>query len=181
MSAPNPLAQPFRVTPIEDEVVFLGSGPISFSMTVDAARASFHSLAEALQRVALARSAEAGRGPTRLVIMVVDDEPMLRELGSAVLQEAGYLVVEAPNAIKALEVLEAGLRVDVLFTDVQMPGEMDGLELVQRVRRRWPAIKLLVTSGKAAPIALPTDGRFLAKPYLVADLLEQIDDMMALA
>jgi CheY-like chemotaxis protein len=80
---------------------------------------------------------------------------------------AGFEVVEAANADEAIEVLEARRDIMVVFTDIQMPGSMDGLKLARAVRGRWPPIKIVATSGRpdVEETDLPEGGRFLPKPY----------------
>jgi len=80
---------------------------------------------------------------------------------------AGFEVVEAGNADEAIEVLESRRDITVVFTDIQMPGSMDGLKLARAVRGRWPPIKIIATSGHAnvGETDLPEGGRFLPKPY----------------
>jgi CheY-like chemotaxis protein len=173
MTPPKPIDEPFRVTCVDDELVFLGPGPIGFSMTPAAARLSFQSLAAAL----LASAAT----PAELVVLLVDDEPLVREAGAALLADAGYVVIEAAGAAQALLVLETGVAVHLLFTDIQMPGDLDGLGLAHAVSDRWPLIKLLISSAHAAPAAgaLPTHGRFMAKPYAATEMLRHIDELLA--
>jgi CheY-like chemotaxis protein len=87
------------------------------------------------------------------LILVVEDEPLLRLNATDVLEEAGYSVTEANNAETALELLEVRRDVQVLFTDIHMPGAFNGLELARRVHRRWPHILLMITSGRERPRA----------------------------
>jgi len=97
------------------------------------------------------------------------------------LEEAGFRVLEAVNADKALEVLEARFGgVQALFTNVHMPGSMDGMALAEEVHRRWPHILLLISSGWAQPDPdeIPDHGRFLPKPYYGATLVGSISGMM---
>jgi len=81
--------------------------------------------------------------------------------------DAGYDVVEAGNADEAIAILEARADIHIVFTDIQMPGSMDGLKLARAIRGRWPPIKIVTTSGHAnvAESDLPEGGRFLPKPY----------------
>jgi CheY-like chemotaxis protein len=101
------------------------------------------------------------------VILVVEDEPLIRMNAAVLLEDEGYEVIEAATARAALAVLEKrNGEVEALFTDVDMPGDMNGLELAGIVHRRWPAIALLITSGVVRmPAALPGSGMFLEKPY----------------
>jgi CheY-like chemotaxis protein len=84
----------------------------------------------------------------------------------AVLEEAGYSVIAVKNADEAIATLESRDDIDVVFTDINMPGSMDGLSLAAAVRDRWPTIKLIVTSGKARPGSqeMPVGSRFVPKP-----------------
>ncbi len=101
------------------------------------------------------------------VILVVEDEPLIRMNAAVLLEDQGYEVIEAATAQAALAILEKrNGEVEALFTDVDMPGDMNGLELAGIVHRRWPAIALLITSGVVRmPAALPGGGMFLEKPY----------------
>ena len=105
---------------------------------------------------------------------------MLRFNAADALEEAGFSVTEANNAETALKLLETRCDVQVLFTDVQMPGAFDGMELARRVHRRWPHILLMITSGRERPHKreIPDDGRFIAKPYRHAELVEGVSDLL---
>jgi CheY-like chemotaxis protein len=99
------------------------------------------------------------------VVLVVEDEPVLRQLSVFELEDAGYEVMEAANADEALRIMNSGTLVGLVFTDVNMPGTMDGLELARRCHRWWPYVKLIVTSGagRVRPSDVPGDGRFLVR------------------
>jgi CheY-like chemotaxis protein len=100
------------------------------------------------------------KGP---VVLIVEDEFLLRMDAADIIAAAGFEVVEAENADQAIEILEARRDITVVFTDIQMPGSMDGLKLARAVRGRWPPIK---TSGRVhVERDLPEGGRFLLKPY----------------
>jgi CheY-like chemotaxis protein len=103
----------------------------------------------------------------RCVVLVVEDEPLVRMGAVAIAQEAADKVYEAANADEAIEVLERNPDVTLLFTDIDMPGTVDGLELAEIVHERWPHIRLIVTSGrvKLPNDEVPDDGRFIGKPY----------------
>jgi DNA-binding NtrC family response regulator len=97
------------------------------------------------------------------------------------LEDAGFRVLEAANADIALLVLETcSDEVQVLFTDVDMPGSMNGMALAEQVFARWPHIRLLISSGYACPDPddIPDHGRFIPKPYHPATLVRQIHDMI---
>jgi len=103
----------------------------------------------------------------RPVVLIVEDEFLLRMHAVDMIQGAGFDVVEAANADQAIEVLEARRDITVVFTDIQMLGSMDGLKLAQAIRGRWPPIKIVATSGhvNVTETDLPDGGRFLPKPY----------------
>ena len=103
----------------------------------------------------------------RPVVLIVEDEFLLRMDAVDMIAGAGFEVVEAANADQAIQVLEARRDITVVFTDIQMPGSMDGLKLARAVRGRWPPIKIVATSGhlNVGQTDLPEGGRFLPKPY----------------
>src|SRR6476620_2560895 len=103
----------------------------------------------------------------RPVVLIVEDELLLRINAADMISGAGFEVVEATNADDAIEILEVRRDITVVFTDIQMPGSMDGLKLAHAVRGRWPPIKIVATSGleDVGEKDLPEGGRFLSKPY----------------
>lgn len=111
---------------------------------------------------------------------MVEDETLVRIVGSDALTDAGFEVLEAASADDALRILETADEVSVLLTDIRMPGSMDGLQLAHLVHARWPAIKILLTSGDTWPQrdAIPDDGRFLAKPYDLQTLQDEVEGLI---
>jgi CheY-like chemotaxis protein len=103
----------------------------------------------------------------RLVVLVVEDEFLLRMNAAEMIADAGFDVVEAGNADEAIAILEARPDIHVVFTDIQMAGSMNGLKLAHFVRGRWPPIKIIATSGQHVfkEGDLPEGGMFLTKPY----------------
>src|SRR5260221_1900762 len=103
----------------------------------------------------------------RPVVLIVEDEFLLRMDAVDMIEAAGFEAVEAANADEAIEILEARRDITVVFTDIQMPGSMDRLKLERAVMGRWPPIKIIATSGHVPVIEtdLPEGGRFLPKPY----------------
>ena len=103
----------------------------------------------------------------RPVVLIVEDEFLLRMEAADMDRAAGFEAVDAANADQAIEILEARRDITVVFTDIQMPGSMDGLKLAKAIRGRWPPIKIVATSGRLQLGAtdLPEGGRFLPKPY----------------
>jgi CheY-like chemotaxis protein len=107
-------------------------------------------------------------GPAvRPIVLIVEDEPWTRLSAAAMFQDAGYDILEAVGADEAIRILEGRIDVGFIFTDVEMPGSMDGLKLAFAVRDRWPFIRIVVTSGHHHLHAsdLPLGGQFIAKPY----------------
>jgi CheY-like chemotaxis protein len=116
----------------------------------------------------------------RPVVLIVEDEFLLRMDAVEMIAGAGFEVVEAANADQAIEILESRRDITVVFTDIQMPGSMDGLRLARAVRGRWPPIKIVATSGtNLVETELPEGGRFLPKPYnprQLAGVLHELTD-----
>ena len=100
-------------------------------------------------------------------VLIVEDEPLVRLYAVETVEAAGFEVIEAANADEAIRILESRSDIHVVFTDLHMPGSMDGLKLAHAVRNRWPPIKIIVTSGREriAEQDLPAGGLFFAKPY----------------
>lgn len=111
-------------------------------------------------------------GATHDTILVVEDETLIRLIAADALEESGFKVLEACNAAEALTLLDEHGEVAVLFTDINMPGEMDGLALARHVARERPEIKVIITSGKQwlDSSSLPDEGMFLPKPYRPSQL-----------
>ncbi len=102
------------------------------------------------------------------VVVLVEDEILIRMEISYALCDAGFRVIEARNADEALAILQCKAQmVDVLFTDINMPGSMDGLDLAKHTKQHWPWIALLIVSGRDSPpeADLPDETHFMAKPY----------------
>src|SRR3981189_1951668 len=99
-------------------------------------------------------------------VLVVEDEMVLRMRAVDIVEDAGFTAVEAVNADEAIAILEARSDISLLFTDIQMPGSMDGLKLAHAVHDRWPAIKIILVSGQVKPTDAekPADSRFFGKP-----------------
>jgi CheY-like chemotaxis protein len=109
-------------------------------------------------------------------ILVVEDEELLRLLAVDVVEEAGFVPLVAKNADEAISVLEEHSDISLLFTDIHMPGSMDGVKLAHAVRHRWPPIKIIIVSGKVrlSENDMPTNSRFLAKPYRAEHLIAEL-------
>jgi DNA-binding NtrC family response regulator len=112
-------------------------------------------------------------------VMMVEDSRDVADVTGNLLEQLGYRVVRAENAADALRHLQQGIEVDLLFSDIVMPGEMDGLGLAQACRERFPGIPVLLTSGYS-DAAAAADGRFdiLRKPFELAALEHAITTAM---
>jgi two-component system, response regulator PdtaR len=120
------------------------------------------------------------RAPTRQCpVLVVEDEELLRLSVDGFLEEAGFEVIDAADADAALEILARRPDVRVLFTDIQMPGAIDGMELARRVHEHWPQVLLLITSGNSRPSTaeIADHGHFLPKPYRPDEVIREIHDL----
>ena len=119
-------------------------------------------------------------GKSLPVVLVVEDEALLRMLAVEVVEEAGFLAIEARDADEAVALLESRTDITLLFTDLNMPGSMDGLKLAHAVRDRWPPIKILLVSGqqRLQPSDLPLNSRFVGKPYQASALVEELRSLI---
>jgi two-component system, response regulator PdtaR len=117
------------------------------------------------------------RGNAAIQILVVEDDALIRLCTRDGIEAAGFEVYDAYNADEAIALLEAHPHIGLIFTDVDMPGSMDGVKLAHYVRKRWPPVKIIVTSGYRHVTAdqLPSGSIFLSKPYLPAQLKQKID------
>src|ERR1700712_1203569 len=113
-------------------------------------------------------------------ILVVEDELLVRMIATDILADAGFRPFEAHDAQEAMTLLEARTDVRVLFTDWNMPGEINGLWLARLVHERWPAIAIIVTSGRMCPAPgdLPLGARFISKPCRPSVLIREIESML---
>ena len=110
------------------------------------------------------------------VVLVVEDDPLIRMGAVDIVESAGCIAVEARNADEAVSILETRPDIRLVFTDIDMPGSMDGLKLSHYVRDRWPPIHIIVASGKAivTESELPSGARFFSKPYHEKPIAEAI-------
>jgi CheY-like chemotaxis protein len=112
--------------------------------------------------------------PQRPSILIVEDDVLLRLVTAEDLRAAGYGVIEASNADEAMTILDSGVAIDLVLTDIRMPGSMDGLALAAFVRQRWPDLKIMVASGERPAQALAAADAFLPKPYDSAGILARL-------
>ena len=117
----------------------------------------------------------------KAIVLVVDDNPLIRMGVVDNVVTAGFGALEASNADEAIRILEARPDIHLVLTDVEMPGSMDGLKLAHYIRGRWPPVKLIVVSGKTIlnESHLPLGAKFFAKPYDDGTILETMISMMS--
>jgi two-component sensor histidine kinase/ActR/RegA family two-component response regulator len=113
-------------------------------------------------------------------VLIVEDEMVLRMRAVDIVEDAGFRPLEAVNADQAIAILESRSDISLLFTDIQMPGSMDGLKLAHAVHDRWPAIKIILVSGQVNPSEAekPADSRFFGKPLSVARMITELQAMV---
>jgi DNA-binding NtrC family response regulator len=109
-------------------------------------------------------------------ILIVEDQALIRMHGADIIEGAGFRVLEASSADEAVDILNTGAAVHLVFSDIDMPGSMDGLELAAFVHVHWPEVRLLLTSGhqKIDNAALLANGLFVPKPWDEIALLGKI-------
>lgn len=124
-----------------------------------------------------------GRILKRPVVLLVEDEPLVRTLQVDILRDSDFWVLEAQDADEAFEILKRRADIKAVLTDVDMPGSLDGFEFARLVAQGWPKVGILVISGKAAPGPgdLPEAASFVPKPVRPAALVEQIRQLIARA
>jgi CheY-like chemotaxis protein len=107
-------------------------------------------------------------------ILVIEDEVLVRALAADGLRDAGFIVVEASNGDDALAYVTAGGEVDLVFSDIRMPGSLSGLELARQLRDRHPSLPIILTSGSHGPDSADTLGLYLPKPYNIEHAISMV-------
>jgi CheY-like chemotaxis protein len=122
-------------------------------------------------------------GMDKAIILIVEDEILIRMNAVQMLEDAGYRTLEASNSDEAILLLGSRSDIRAVFTDINMPGSMDGLKLAHAIRGRWPPVHLIVTSGLQMPAEaeLPPKGRFIRKPYDNAHVVGIFQELFAAA
>jgi two-component sensor histidine kinase/DNA-binding NarL/FixJ family response regulator len=118
--------------------------------------------------------------PGQTNVLVVEDEMVLRMRAVDIVEDAGFTAVQAVNADEALSILKSRSDIALLFSDIQMPGSMDGLKLAHAVHDRWPSIKIILVSGqvKVSETDKPTDSRFFGKPIEAKQMIAELQGMI---
>ncbi|WP_375415318.1 response regulator [uncultured Bradyrhizobium sp.] len=117
----------------------------------------------------------------RKMVLIVEDDALLRMDAMVMIEEAGFDVLEAANADAAIAILETRSDIDVIFTDIDMPkGSINGLRLAHAVKGRWPPVKIIMTSGHLdiGDDDLPSGGQFIPKPYSFAEVTRTIHHLL---
>jgi CheY-like chemotaxis protein len=114
------------------------------------------------------------------IVLVVEDEMLLRMRAVDMVEDAGYLPIEAADADEALAILQSRSDIALLFTDIQMPGSMTGLELALAVHENWPSIKIILASGqlKLSRSDIPENSRFFGKPLDSGEMIAEMREML---
>lgn len=113
-------------------------------------------------------------------VLVVEDEMVLRMRAVDIVEDAGFTAIQAVNADEALSILEGRSDISLLFSDIQMPGTMDGLKLAHAVHDRWPSIKIILVSGqvKVSDTDKPAESRFFGKPLESDQMIAELKEMV---
>lgn len=114
------------------------------------------------------------------VVLIVEDEMILRMRAVDMVEDAGFTPLEAIDADQAMTLLESRSDIELLFTDIQMPGSMDGIKLAFAVHERWPSIKIILVSGQIKPVGdeKPADSRFFGKPLDLKTMIHEMQEMI---
>src|ERR1700677_5089998 len=117
----------------------------------------------------------------RVAVLIVEDESLIRMGIVSSLEDAGFLIYEAANADKAIRMFEEHAEIGLVFTDINMPGSMDGLKLAHYARGHWPPVKIIVTSGqlRVRDKDLPAGAVFIGKPYDSDQITHKVREMLA--
>ncbi len=121
-----------------------------------------------------------GISTTSPAILIVEDEPLIRMSAVDLVEDAGFRAIEASNAEEALQKLNMSSDIGILFTDIDMPGAMDGVDLANFVSKTWPAIGIVVVSGyrRATMKQMPSGGLFFSKPYDFSAISDALRDLL---
>ena len=119
------------------------------------------------------------KSPSRHAVLVVEDEPLLLMMAIDLVEDAGFEAVDARNADEAIDILENRKDIRIVFTDIDMPGSMNGMRLAALVRDRWPPIEIIIVSGhmRIAQVDMPPRSVFYTKPYDSSKITEQLHRM----
>ena len=114
-----------------------------------------------------------------VTVLIVEDEPTLLLFAQDFLEDAGFRTLTANNADAAIAILETHEDIRIIFTDIDMPGSMNGIKLAQAVRNRWPPIQIIATSGHVSAPKLPEGSKFFDKPFEPQKVIDAMHEMVA--
>ena len=117
-------------------------------------------------------------GPQAARILLVEDDVLMRATVAAGFRDSGFVVIEAARAAEACVFVERGGQVDLVFSDIEMPGEADGLELAHSLESAYPALPVILTSGAACPGNEDSPRPFISKPYKINRAIAMIVDIL---
>ena len=120
------------------------------------------------------------RTSAKPIVLVVDDEAVIRQAAVEMVEEAGFAALEAADGSRAMDLLDAVAGIDVVLTDIDMPASIDGIRLAACIHRKWPRIGIIVASGKVSPKRgdVPPGGSFFAKPYAEGEVIAAIQALV---
>ncbi|MGD9507041.1 MAG: response regulator [Geminicoccaceae bacterium] len=122
---------------------------------------------------------DSNESPKPRTVLVVEDEVLIRWMVCEELRLAGMRAIEAKNAHEAISILETAAEIDLVFTDVRMPGGMDGLRLSALIRERWPSLRIIIGSAEfLQPATLAVADAFVQKPYNVERLIVEVRSVL---
>jgi CheY-like chemotaxis protein len=122
---------------------------------------------------------EPAVGDSRRRVLLVEDEPLIRSMLAEELRAEGYVVVEAGSAAEALAFMSADQGVDLVFSDIHLAGDLNGLQLAERIQALVPSLPIILTSGNPPPVNLSRYGRFIAKPYAIEEAVKLVADAIS--
>jgi CheY-like chemotaxis protein len=124
------------------------------------------------------RSEQQQQSSARKVVLVVEDEPLLLMMAGEIVEDAGLEPILVHDADEAIRILESRNDISIVFTDVRMPGSMDGIRLAAVIRLRWPPIKFVVVSGHVTGASeLPAGTHFFRKPYVAEKIAATLHEL----
>ena len=115
------------------------------------------------------------------VVLVVEDEPIIRMETVQMVKDAGYAVLDAPNTDEAMTILERRSDIRAVFTEIRVPGHLNGLDLGRVIAERWPLVRLIMTSGDRRWDSIPADWCYIQKPYYGSQIINALRTLVPLS
>jgi CheY-like chemotaxis protein len=170
-----------RLSPLDPNPGFQSSKALRKMIGTHPSRNARPAVQGVVRTIGAYRAKESTETSHKVVVLVVEDEPLLRMMAACLVEDAGFESLEAANADEAVRILEARSDIRIVFTDIDMPGSMDGMKLAAAVRGRWPPTEIIVTSGhyNIGIDELPPRGVFFRKPYRDREIIATLQRMAA--